>query len=96
MCLELGGELVVLGGSNMRTLTGARDGRQFPSLPTALQIAVNGAHADTEDPRRLGFAHARVDGLDGVGAEIEGVGTHVSTLLSPISVSLSQHHRNLL
>jgi hypothetical protein len=90
MGVELGGQLRVLVTGDVATSPRNGFRRQLPGRRALPEVAIEGADADAEHARGLTFTDASIHRLQQMGAEIEGVGTHEITLLSPSMVSPSQ------
>ena len=87
---ELGGEVSLLRGRNLAGTPGNRLGRQAVSLGELPEVAIDGAHADAEDPRGLGFTGAGPNRLNQMTAQIQGVGTHDLHLHRPLPHSATK------
>jgi hypothetical protein len=96
MLVELGRHEWVLLPGDLAGPTRDRLGGHGPGRAALLEIAIERAAADPEDTGGLGFADARVDGLDQMSSQIEGVGTHGKHLLDPSIITPSQGFCNLL
>lgn len=96
MLTELGLHEGILLPGDLAGPTRDRLGGHATGLGALLEIAIERAAADPEDPGGLGFADARVDRLDQMSAQVEGVGTHGQHLLDPSIMPSSQGFCNPL
>jgi hypothetical protein len=85
MLAELGHQQRILLLGDLARPARDRRGGHGTRLGALLEIAIERAAADPEDPGGLGLVEPRVDGLDQMSAQIEGLGTHAKHLLGPRS-----------
>lgn len=80
---ELDHQVGVLLRPDLPWATRNRLGRQRVGLGELLQVAVDGAHADAEDLGGMRLTRPRLDRLDQMTSEIEGIGAHQVHLQRP-------------